>query len=79
MKNPAELVFVFFLLLDPPEYPAELAFVLFLLLNPSEFRRNENSGGTCFCFLFVAGSAGISGGTCFCFVFVVESVGISPQ
>jgi hypothetical protein len=27
MKTPAELVFVFFLLLDPPEYPAELVFV----------------------------------------------------
>jgi hypothetical protein len=39
IKNPAELVFVLFLLLDPPEYPAELVF----------------------CFVFVAGSAGISG------------------
>jgi hypothetical protein len=60
------------LLLDPAEYPAELVFVLFLLLDPPEFRRNQKSGetclaesagkksgGTCFCFVFVGGSAGI--------------------
>jgi hypothetical protein len=40
-ENPAELVFVLFLLLDPPEFrriknPTEVVFVLFLLLDPPE-------------------------------------------
>jgi hypothetical protein len=50
IKNPAELVFVLFLLLDPPDIPAELVFVLFLLLNPPEYSAE---------LVFVAESAGI--------------------
>jgi hypothetical protein len=74
LKNPAELVFVLLLLLDPPNFrhppiaihkrnPAESAFLA---------RYAGKSDGTCFCFIFVPEFAGNFSGTFFVF-FVAES------
>jgi hypothetical protein len=37
-ENPTELVFVLYLLLDPPETPAELVFVLFFFTGSAVFQ-----------------------------------------